>query len=308
MRELHVVFGAGQVGPLLAERLVASGARVRVVRQSTKPVAVSGAEVVVADVSDAEAVARVTDGATSVYHCVAPRYFEWHTKLLPLTRGIVEGTQKSGANLVALDNLYMYGDTRHMHPGSPVAPRSKKGARRAEAAALMLDPATCSGRRVMIGRAADFFGPGATLSAIFGERFFARVRAEKPGESFGDPAMLHSYSYVPDVVSGLFALGTSSSADGLYMLPVQPAEATRAVIERCYRVLGKRLDVARVPTWALRMMGLFDPSIRELVEMIYQWEQPFVVDDTRIRTELGVVATPWDDAIAATAAWGSTLA
>ena len=155
---------------------------------------------------------------------------------------------------------------------------------------------------------ADFFGPGATLSAIFGERFFARVRGGKPGESFGDPDMLHSYSYVPDVVSGLLALGTSSSADGVYMLPVQPAEATRAVIERCYRVLGKSLGVARVPTWALRMMGLFDPSIRELVEMIYQWEQPFVVDDTRLRTELGVAATPWDDAIAATAAWGSTLA
>jgi len=49
------------------------------------------------------------------------------------------------------------------------------------------------------------------------------------------------------------------------MLPVQPAEPTRAVIERSCRVLGKSLGVARVPTWALRVMGLFNRSVRELV-------------------------------------------
>ncbi|MFM2152222.1 MAG: hypothetical protein RL199_657 [Pseudomonadota bacterium] len=304
MSELHVVLGAGQVGPLVAKALVARGHRVRVVRKTSKAVAVNGVEVIAADASDAESMARATDGAVSVYHCVSPLYFEWPKLLLPMTHGIVEGTRQSGANLIALDNLYMYGDTAHMHPGADVAPRSRKGALRARAAELMLDSGKRGGRRVVIGRAADFFGPGATLSAIFGERFFRRVFAGKAGESFGDPDMLHSYSYVPDVAAGLVALGTSSSADGVYMLPVQPAETTRAVIERFYRVLGRSLGVARVPTWALRAMGLFNPSIRELVEMVYQWEQPYAVDDNRIRRELGLSPTPWDVAINATVAWG----
>ncbi len=304
MDELHVVLGAGQIGPLVAKALVKLGHRVRVVRKRSKPVAVDGIETVAADVSDAESVARATDGAVSVYHCVNPLYFEWPKLLLPMTRGIVEGTRQSGANLIALDNLYMYGDTALMNPGAAVAPRSRKGALRAQAAALMLDSGKRGGRRVAIARAADFFGPGATLSAIFGERFFRRVFAGKAGESFGNPEMLHSYSYVPDVAAGLVTLGTSSSAEGIYMLPVQPAEPTRAVIERFYRVLGKNLSVARVPTWALRAMGLFDPSIRELVEMVYQWEQPFVVDDERMRIEFGLSPTPWDEAIDATVAWG----
>jgi nucleoside-diphosphate-sugar epimerase len=304
MGELHVVLGAGQVGPLVAQLLVARGHRVRVVRKTAKPVTIPGIDVVSADVRDADAVARATDGATSVYHCVNPLYFEWPALLLPITEGIVEGTRRSGANLVALDNLYMYADTARLHPGSVVAPRSRKGALRAQAAERMLDAAARSGRRVMIGRAADFFGPGATLSAIFGERFFRRVLAGKAGESFGNPDMPHSYSYVPDVAAGLAALGTSTSADGIYMLPVQPAETTRAVIERVYRALGVNLGVARVPTLALRAMGLFNPTVRELVEMIYQWEQPFTVDDSRIRESLGVAPTPWDDAIAATVAWG----
>jgi len=304
MGELHVVLGAGQVGPRVAQALVERGHRVRVVRRTSTPLALAGVEGVSADVGDAEAVARATDGATSVYHCANPLYFEWPKLLLPMTRGIVEGTRRSGASLIALDNLYMYGDTAHMHPGTEVAPRSRKGALRAEAAAMMLDPAARGGRRVAIGRAADFFGPGATLSAIFGERFFRRVLEGKAGESFGDPDMPHSDSYVPDVAAGLVALGTSSSAEGVYMLPVQPAETTRAVMQRFYRVLGKDLGVARVPTWALRAMGLFNPTVRELVEMIYQWEQPFAVDDARARAEFGLAPTPWDDAVAATVAWG----
>ncbi len=304
MRELHVVLGAGQVGPLVAKALVERGHRVRVVRKTSKAVATGGVEVIAADVSDAESVARATDGAESVYHCVNPLYFEWPKLLLPMTRGIAQGTRQSGANLIALDNLYMYGDTAHMHPGAAVAPRSRKGALRAEAAELILGSGARGGRRVAIARAADFFGPGAPLSAIFGERFFRRVFAGKAGESFGNPEMPHSYSYVPDVAAGLVALGTSASADGVYMLPVQPAEPTRAVIERFYRVLGKSLGVARVPTWALRAMGLFNPSIRELVEMVYQWEQPYAVDDERIRREFGLSPTPWDEAIDATIAWG----
>ena len=304
MAELHVVLGAGQVGPLVARGLRERGLRVRVVRQSAKAIAVEGVECVSADVSDVEAVARVTDGAVSVYHCVNPLYFEWPKRLLPLTRGIVEGTKRSGANLVALDNLYMYGDTARMYPGSVVAPRSRKGVLCAQAAALMSDLVMRGGRRVSIGRAADFFGPGATLSAIFGERFFRRVLAGKPGESFGNPDMPHSYSYVPDVAAGLVALGMSATAEGVYMLPVQPAETTRAVIERFYRVLGAALPVARVPTLALRAMGLFNPTVRELVEMLYQWEQPFTVDDTRVRAAFGLAPTPWDEAVAATVAWG----
>lgn len=306
MDELHVVLGAGQVGPLVARGLRERGHRVRVVRQSAKTVAVEGVECVSADVSDADAVARVTEGAVSVYHCVNPLYFEWPTRLLPLTRGIVEGTKRSGANLVVLDNLYMYGDTARMHPGSVVAPRSRKGALRAQAAELMCDPAMKGGRRVAIGRASDFFGPGATLSAIFGERFFRRMLAGKPGESFGDPDMLHSYSYVPDVAAGLVALGTSASAEGVSMLPVQPAETTRAVIARFHRALGQDLGVVRVPTLALRFMGFFNPTVRELVEMLYQWEQPFTVDDGRMRAEFGLAPTPWDEAVAATVAWGAS--
>lgn len=282
--ELHVVLGAGQVGPKVAGLLLEAGHDVRVARKTAG-----------VDVRDADAVARATEGASVVYSCVNPLYHQWPEMLLPMVRGIVAGTQRSRAHLVALDCLYMYGDTTLMNERTPVAPRSKKGQLRAEAGAILEDAGAA------IGRAADFFGPDTPLS-ILGEHFFSRILAGKSAQLFGDPDELHSYSYTPDVARGLVALGRAR-ASGVRMLPVQPAETTRAVVARFARALDREVAIQSVPTWLVRAIGLFDPQMRELAEMTYQWKQPYVVDDTKIRTELGLAPTPWDDAMATTIAW-----
>jgi hypothetical protein len=50
----------------------------------------------------------------------------------------------------------------------------------------------------------------------------------------------------------------------------------------------------------LRALGLVNPTMRELVEMQYQFEEPFVVDSAKISNKLGLGATPLDGAVAAT--------
>lgn len=303
---LHLVLGAGQIGPQIAERLRARGLRVRVGRRSAGKVSVSGVESVSLDARDPAAVAAAAEGAAVVYHCANPLYHQWGELLLPMTRGIIEGAARAGARLVALDNLYMYGDTSRMHEESAIAPVSKKGALRAEAAKLMLDADARGDLRVSIGRAADFFGPETPNTGVFGDRFFRRVFAGKSAECLGDPDAPHAYSYTPDVADGLVALGCEADAErarGVWMLPVHPAESTRAVVGRFGLALGREIPVARLSTWVLRGLGLFSPVIREVVEMTYQWERPFVVDDAKLRAAFGLAPTPWDEAIGATVAW-----
>ncbi len=295
-RELHVVLGAGQVGPRVAELLLERGHRVRIARKSAAPSRVPGLETVALDVRDADAVARATEGASVVYSCVNPLYHQWPEMLLPMVRGIAQGTQRSGARLVALDCLYMYGDTTLMNERSPISPVSKKGRLRAEAGEVLLDAGAA------IGRAADFFGPDAPLS-ILGEHFWKRVLAGKSAQLFGDPDQLHSYSFTPDVARGLVALGSRADTRGVWMLPVQPAESTRAVVGRFAAALGREIAVSAVPTWVLRAAGIFDPMMRELAEMTYQWKQPYVVDDATFRRTFGIGPTGWDDAVAQTLAW-----
>lgn len=302
--ELHVVLGAGQVGPKLAELLRACGHRVRIVRKSAAPSRALGIETVSLDVRDASAVARAVEGATVVYHCVNPLYHQWAEVLLPMTRGIVDGMAAAGsARLVALDNLYMYGDTAQMNELSAPRPVSKKGRLRQLASEYMLEADARGDVRVAICRAADFFGPDTPLS-LLGQSLFERVLEGKSAWVFGDPDQPHSYAFTPDVARGLVAVGGRADARGIWMLPVQPAETTRAVVARFARALGEDIEVARLPSWVLRAVGVFQPMVRELAEMTYQWEQPYVVDDAKFRAAFGFGATPWDDAIAETVAWG----
>ena len=57
-----------------------------------------------------------------------------------------------------------------------------------------------------------------------------------------------------------------------------------------------------MPPLLLRALGLVNPTVRELVEMQYQFEEPFIVDSSKITTKLGVHATPIDQALADTLA------
>jgi nucleoside-diphosphate-sugar epimerase len=304
--ELHLVLGAGQVGPLVAQRLMARGHRVRIARRTASPSRVAGVETVSLDVRDASSVARAAEGATVIYNCVNPLYNQWAEMLLPMTRGIVDGAAMAGARLVALDNLYMYGDTTHMTEDSPVAPVSKKGALRVKAAETMLEADAKGSTRVAIGRAADFFGPNAPY-ALLGSRFLERALAGKKAQMFGDPDQVHSYSYIPDVAAGLVALGSSEAARGVWMLPVLPAESTRAVIARFSRAIGRDIGVSVLPTRLLRTLAVFYSMAREVAEMNYQWRQPYVLDDARFRATFGFGATPWDEAIADTVAWAESV-
>ena len=301
-QELHLVLGAGQIGPLVASRLLARGHRVKIGRKSAASVALPGVETVTLDVSDAASVARAAEGATVVYNCVNPNYWEWNEKLLPLTRGIVDGASKAGARVVALDCLYMYGDTSNMSETSPNNPVSKKGALRARSGEYMLNANAKGTANVAIGRAADFIGPRAPQS-MFGDRFFDRIFANKSVEVFGDVDQLHAYSYTEDVAAGLVALGSRGDLQGIWMLPVQPAESTRALIDRFSQALGRSIKTMQIPNFVFRAMGVFQPVMRELAEMTYQWKQPYSVDDSKFRAAFGFGASSWDEMIGATSNW-----
>lgn len=301
---LHVIAGAGQIGPLIAQRLIARGLRVRILRRGAFAHGVpEGAESVRADVSDPAQAAEALRGASVVYHCANPRYYRWAEELVPLARGIVHGAAKAGARLVALDNLYMYevpADGR-LAEDTPVRPCSKKGALRAEAAEVMLAADRAGDVPVAIGRASDFVGPGMTNS-VLGERFWRRLLAGKPVEVLGDVDQPHTYSYGPDVADGLVTLALGE-ARGLWHLPALPAEPTRAWIERFAAAVGVAPRTTELTPLKLRLAGLFLPEARELPEMLYQWRGPFALDDARFRAAWDAAPTPVDEVLRATLAW-----
>jgi nucleoside-diphosphate-sugar epimerase len=223
---------------------------------------------------------------------------------LPIARGALHGAARAGARLVALDCLYMYGlPNGPMREDTPLDPCSQKGRLRVELGELRLGAHRRGDVCVAIGRASDFFGAALPWSA-WSDRFYRRILAGKPAECMGDPEQPHSYTYVDDVARDLLVLGERDEAPGaVWHLSTAPAESTRALAERLGRALDLDVKVTRVPRPLLRALGLFSPMMREVAEMTYQWEAPFVIDDARLRARFGLVATPVERQVAETAAW-----
>lgn len=301
----HIVFGTGQVGHPLVETLVAAGHDVVAVNRTGEG-SFPGAQVVGGDATDPDFTARVSRGADAVYFCLNPMNYErWDEEFPPLQRGVLAGAAASGARLVVLDNLYAYGPAggRPLVETMPARPTSKKSATRAAMTEELLE-AHRSGRvQVAIGRASDYFGPGATRSAL-GETVFGSALRGKSAQVMGDPDQPHSYSYTPDVAAALAVLGTADDATGeVWHLPVAETRTIRATIEAVYAAAGARPRVMAAGPWMLRGLGVFQPAMREYLHTLYQFTAPWVVDDSKFRAAFGDLATPLDDAIGTTLAW-----
>jgi nucleoside-diphosphate-sugar epimerase len=304
-RELHVVFGTGPVGLAIMDELVSKSKRVRMVNRSGRATVPHGVEVIGGDATDEVFTRKASDGASVVYFALNPPYNKWPELFPPLQAGVLEGAASAGAKLVAMENLYMYGPTdgRPITEDLPYAATTRKGTVRASMSKELME-AHKSGRvRVAIGRASDFFGPRVIASAA-GEQVFGRAVEGKSAQVAGDPDQPHTYTYVPDIGKGLVILGEREEALGqAWHLPSPETLTTRQFVEMIFEEVGKPARIQAAPKMLLRAMGLFNPGIRETIEMLYEFEEPFVVDHSKFEEAFGEQATPLRESIQRSVRW-----
>lgn len=303
---LHVIFGAGQVGGLLAQQLLAAGQRVRVVRRSPQKANHPHLEVRAADAYDRAQALSAAEGAAVVYQCTNAPYHEWPKLLKPLVTHIADAAQAADARLVVLDNLYMIGQLPQGPFGEdqPEQPTSQKGKIRKQIADDLRDRCRRGDLKLVFGRASDFWGPGVDQGALQHPRLMEQLVRGKTVELLADPGQLHSFSYTPDVARGLMLLGTQGDAVGqVWHLPVLPARTSLAHLQALAGELGQPLRTRQLPRWLLKAAGLFSPMLGELGEMMYQFDGPMRVDSQRFAAAFGAEPTPWEEQVRATAAW-----
>jgi len=259
-QQVHVVFGAGQVGRELSVR----------------------------------------------YQCLNAPYTDWPRRFPPLQRGVLAAAERTDALLVSLENLYGYGPIGKvpMTEDLPLAATTVKGRTRAAMTRELLAAAEAGRVRTAIGRASDFFGAGITTGTTLGERVFGNAVAGKRADFIGNPDLPHTYSYVPDIAAGLATLGTDERAvGGVWHLPGPETVTTRQLLELVAGDVGHTVGVRSVPKLAMRVLGLFNPMMRELAEMSYEFDQPFVLDTSKYQSMFGTAGTPLATAMRGTVAW-----
>jgi nucleoside-diphosphate-sugar epimerase len=306
---LQLVFGAGQVGCVLAALLAERGLTVRVVSRR-RPAGLAGdADWRAADAADLGAASDAAKGAAVIYQCLNAPYAEWPERFPPLQRGVLAAAERTGALLVSLENLYGYGPTggRPMTEDLPLAATTVKGRTRAAMTAELLAAAEAGRVRIAIGRASDFFGAGVTGGSALGTRVFGHALAGRRADFIGRTDLPHTYSYVPDIAAGLLTLGTDARAAGqVWHLPGPQTVTTRALMDLVAIQVGHPVGIRPVPKLAVRVLGLVNPMMRGLAEMSYQFDEPFVLDTSKYESVFGAAGTPLAAAIAATVAWYRT--
>jgi nucleoside-diphosphate-sugar epimerase len=302
---LHVIFGVGQVGRVLSARLAAAGLAVRVLSRKRPKTLPAGVDWRAVDASDVELAADAARGASVIYQCLNAPYTQWPQLFPPLQRGALNAAERNNALLVSLENVYGYGPTKGgpLTEDLPLAASTVKGRTRAAMTGELLEASSAGRVRVAIGRASDFFGPGVTETTL-GERVFANALAGKRADFIGNPDLRHTYSYVPDIAAGLATLGTDQRAVGeVWHLPGPETLATRAVLDLLANEVGHPVGIRSVPKPLVRMLGVSNPLMRELAEMAYEFEDPFVLDTARYQRVFGDSGTPLAVAVATTVAW-----
>ena len=303
----HVVFGAGAIGLATYEALRRRGETVRLVNRSGHAAVPDDVEVVAGDARDPAFTAAVSQGAVVLYQTLNPPYHEWVAQFPALQAGVLAAAEATGARLVSMENVYMYGraNGRPLTEDRDHDAHTRKGRLRGRMARELLAAHHAGRVQVAIGRASDYFGPRGGGQSNLGDRVFPAALAGKTATVLGDPDQPHTYTYIPDIGEGLAVLGEHPDATGqVWHLPNDPhTRTTRQLVDIVYQRAGQpRTRLRSMPPLLLRALGLANPTLRELVEMQYEFEEPFVVDSSKITSKLGLRATPIDQALTDTLA------
>ena len=296
----HLVVGAGLIGRPLAERLAARGDMVTIATRSGSTLASTVA--LVLDASDPAAFIDAAKDASTIFLCTNPPYTDWAAKWPPIYEAAIAAASATGARLVVMGNLYPYGSpTGAMAEHSPETTTEAKGLIRQAGWAKIRAAHNAGNIQAVEVRASDYFGPGVPDPAHLGKSFFTTVLRSRTAHVVGKPQLAHSWSYLPDIVSTLIAASDNTGDGGrVWHVPSSVVSRTEIVgqLNAHYGTQGK---VSGYPQLLLRTIGVIHPMTHEVWASSYQFVVPFVSDSIETERELGVTATPWNEALIATA-------
>ena len=307
MSAKHVVLGTGAIGRAVAEELIKRGESIRLVNRSGKmDEAPAGAEVVASDLYDPARVREVTRGAKVVYQASQPRYNAWPEKFPPLQKSIIDGLTGSGAKLVLIENVYMYGENhdKPMTEDTPFNAHTRKGRVRGEISTAAFAAHREGRLRVTGARGGNFFGPWG-LDSTMGGRVFYPLLHGKPAQLIGRTDVPHTHTYVRDFGKALVILGEREEADGqAWHVPNDQPRMTQGELVRMFaEEAGVDPKMNRMGKFMMSIGGLFIPEAKETVEMMYEFEKPFMIDSSKFEKTFSMKAIPIREAIRETVAW-----
>ncbi|MBI0398553.1 NAD-dependent epimerase/dehydratase family protein [Cyclobacterium marinum] len=294
-----IIGSGGAIGTELAKALLAYTQRIRLVSRNPKKVNDTD-EIFSADVLDSNALKKAIHGSSIVYVTVGFTYShqQWAKKWIPFVKDLINICSENNCKLVFFDNVYMYDPNflNGMTEETQVNPSSKKGVIRAEIAKMILDAIAAKKLKALIARSADFYGPSISNNSLLTETVFNPLSRGKKANWLVSDRFLHSFTYTIDAAVATALLGNTEAAYGeVWHLPTASAPYTgKQWIEHIAKGLGTKPKIQLAPKFLIKIMGIFNPIMRESVEMLYQYDRDYVFDSSKFEKAFDFTPTPYE--------------
>jgi nucleoside-diphosphate-sugar epimerase len=299
---MQTILGAnGTIGSVLAKELMKYTDKIRLVSRNPKKVNESD-ELFPADLSNQGVVDQAIEGSDVVYVVVGFDYKleVWEEKWPKFMRAVINACIRHNARLVFFDNVYLYdiNEIPHMTEESQINPPSKKGAVRKQIAQMVMDEVKAGRLMALIARSADFYGPDNDKSFV-NEMVYKNFKKGMRANWFIDADKKHSFTFTPDAAKATALLGNTDDAyNTIWHLPTDKNVLTG---REFVGLFSKEMKVANklfvMPAWVIKIVGIFVPVMKEMPEMMYQYDRDYFFDSSKFEKRFKFNITTYSEGI-----------
>lgn len=299
---LQTILGSGgTIGTLLAKELWKYTSNLRLVGRN--PVKVHATdELMNLDLTTEGTVDKAVAGSDVVYLVVGLDYNlkVWQKEWPKLMQSVIDACKRHSARLVFFDNVYSYDadSIPHMTESSPLNPPSRKGEVRKKMVQMLMNNTRSGNLMALIARSADFYGP-AHGNVMLNELVWERLKKGKKPYWFITDEKKHSFTFTLDAARATALLGNTSDAyNQVWHLPTDHnILSIRDICEIFAREMDSVHGVTLIQPWLLKLMGLFSPVLREMPEMLYQYDRDYFFDSSKFMNRFNFRPTTYHDGI-----------
>jgi nucleoside-diphosphate-sugar epimerase len=163
---------------------------------------------------------------------------------------------------------------------------------------IILEASEKNGLKAIIARSPDFFGVIKDKSVLM-NLIYDNLAKDKKAQWFCNAKVVHSCGYAPDLGKGTAMLGNTDDAfQQIWNLPTDSERITgEGWVQLFADVMKTGNKVQVLPAWGVKALGLFVPILREMHEMLYQYDRDYFFDSSKFNKRFNYTPIPNAEAV-----------
>lgn len=246
-------------------------------------------------------VIEAADGVDVIFHAVSFPYQEWRDKHPLCIEIIVRAAEIHQAKIALVDNVYAYGRQSkiEVNEATRKEPHTKKGKiRLAMENRLLRSNVSC-----LIVHMPDLYGPNAENTII--HETLKNVVLNKSANFVGDTRVAREFIYTLDGAKAMVELASREDTyNQNWNIPSAHPITGEEIIGIIRSETGYKKSIRTVSKTMIQFIGIFQPFMREMVEMMYLTKNPIILSGKKYEAKIGPIPrTPYKEGIKNTLNW-----